>query len=401
LKILVLGNFPESTISFRGPLLREFVKAGHEVIACAPGECGDVPERLKSMGVTYRSIRLHRTGANPLVDIVDFILLLQMIRELRPDIVLCYTIKPIIYGSMAAWLGGVRRIFSIVTGIGYVFTGNSLKQRLLRPLVRWLYRAALSRNQKIFFLNQDDRDTFCHYGIIKNEETNIYIHGEGIDLEEFSPGPGGGRAASFQDSGVVLAKYVDDTSTRVPDGKCSFLLIGRLIKDKGIVEYVEAARILSAKYENLRFQLLGPFDSNPTAISKHQIDEWQWLGSIEYLGETRDVRPFISGCNVFVLPSYREGLPRTVLEAMSMGRPIVTTEAPGCRETVTEGENGFLVPVKNSGALAAAMEKFILQPELIEQLGRRSREIAEERYDVRKVNAVILKAIGLLDEKTA
>lgn len=168
-----------------------------------------------------------------------------------------------------------------------------------------------------------------------------------------------------------------------------------MIKDKGIYEYIRAATILKKRYPWAKFRLLGPFDTNPTAISETQIKAWHNSGVIEYLGETKDVRPFLADTSVYVLPSYREGTPRTVLEAMAMGRPIITTDAPGCRETVIEGENGFLVPIKDEQALAKVMERFIQEPELIGKMGKRSREIAEEKFDVNKINATILQAMGL------
>ena len=346
------------------------------------------------MGVTYRSIRLDRTGLSPLKDIVAFIDFVRMFRELCPDIVLCYTVKPVIYGSLAAWLAGVRHIYSIITGLGYVFIGNSWKQKLLRPFVCKLYWLALNRNTNIFFLNHDDKKTFYSYGIIVREGTDIRLNGEGVDTTLYS------HRTSIENV-VPRGSSVDTKYSAVnksDNTKISFLLIARLIWDKGILEYVEAAKIISAKYNFVKFKLLGPFDCNPAAISKQQIDQWQASGAIEYLGETKDVRPFIANSSVYVLPSYREGLPRTILEAMAMGTPIITTDAPGCRETVTDGDNGFLVPVKDAEALAAAMEKFILHPELVDKMGKRCREIAEENYDVHKVNAVILRHMGLLNE---
>jgi glycosyltransferase involved in cell wall biosynthesis len=181
------------------------------------------------------------------------------------------------------------------------------------------------------------------------------------------------------------------------DERPVFLLIARLIRDKGVFEYADAARILKRRYPEAVFRLLGWFDRHPEAISPKQIDQWQREGIIEYLGETQDVRPFLAESNVYVLPSYREGTPRTVLEAMAMGRPIVTTDAPGCRETVIEGKNGFLVPPRNVDALGKAMERFISTPEIIETMGGESRKFAEMKYDVHKVNYVIMRTMGLID----
>jgi glycosyltransferase involved in cell wall biosynthesis len=231
-----------------------------------------------------------------------------------------------------------------------------------------LYRFALRHNTIVFFLNRDDIKYFRESRLVDNNA--VQLDGEGVD--------------------PLLYKPVDATVKQT-----TFLLIARLIRDKGIREFVQAAAILKNRHPKAIFQILGPFDSNPTAMTPEQISAWQASGSIEYLGEAKDVRPYIANSSVDVLPSYREGLPRTVLEAMAMGRPIITTDAPGCRETVTDGENGFLVPVKDVEALAAAMEKFILQPELIKKMGERSREIVEEKYDVHKVNARIQQHMGL------
>lgn len=390
MKITVLVNYSESIISFRGELLHEFVTAGHEVIVCAPGDHGDVSDRLKKMGVTYRSIKLDRTGTNLFCDLAAFIKLIWMFLELRPDVVICYTIKPVIYGSMAARLTGVTHVFSIITGLGYVFIGDSWKQKLLRPIVCLMYRLAFACNDIFFFLNNDDKTTFATYGIINKSDKCVRVDGEGIDISKYP--------YTVIDEECIDDRVMDINSHSVKQPALkmtSFLLIARLIRDKGIIEYVEAAKILTSKYSNIKFKLVGPLDSNPTSISKIQIKDWEASGIIEYLGETKNVRPFIQKSSVYVLPSYREGLPRTVLEAMAMGRPIITTDAPGCRETVIDNDNGFLVPVKSAEALAFAMEKFILNPDLIEKMGKRSREIVEVKFDVIKVNAAIRRHMGL------
>lgn len=404
MKIVLIGNYAESLISFRGALLSELVKLGHEVIACAPGENEDVAKRLKALGVTYKALKLDRTSINPIKDLVFFCELGIFFHKILPEIVITYTIKPVIYGSIAAKLMGVANIFSIITGLGYVFIGNSLKQRIIRNLVYRLYRKALPLNKVIFFLNKDDWSLFKNLGLVKNNNRTQLLYGEGIDVSVYSNMAvyGSGltsykleteqRVVVIDGTGVDLSVF---ENTTFKHNKVSFLLIARLIKDKGIYEYIRAATILKKRYPWVEFRLLGPFDTNPTAISETQIKAWHNSGVIEYLGETKDVRPFLADTSVYVLPSYREGTPRTVLEAMAMGRPIITTDAPGCRETVIEGENGFLVPIKDEQALAKVMERFIQEPELIGKMGKRSREIAEEKFDVNKINATILQAMGL------
>jgi glycosyltransferase involved in cell wall biosynthesis len=372
MRILLIGNYDRAFLMCRTALMSALVAAGHELLVLAPAETPGVPQALEALGVGFRPIALDRTGIDPVSDLRSFFGLWSAFRELRPDIVVSYTAKPVIYGSLAARLSGVPGIFSMITGLGYLFMGDTLRQRLVRALVTPLYRLALAANRALFFLNPDDRALFLERGIIKETCRTVLLNGEGIDTDHYRCPPQGETAA-----------------------RPSFLMIARLLRDKGVYEFVEAAAFLKRRHPEASFRLLGPLDGNPTAIGQADLEEWRREGSVEYLGETRDVRPYLADAGVFVLPSYREGLPLTVMEAMSMGRPVVTTDAPGCRQTVVEGENGFLVPVRDAQALARAMERFILDPELMPRMGRRSREIVEERYDVRKVSAAILQALGV------
>ncbi|NLM20675.1 MAG: glycosyltransferase family 4 protein, partial [Peptococcaceae bacterium] len=353
-----------------GHLLQAMVGLGHEVVASAPDRLQYVSDALKEIEVTYEQVFFQRTGTDPLADVKAVFDFWRFFSEVRPDIVLLYTIKPVIYGSLAAKFAGVPDIFSMITGAGYVFGDCSPKQRYIRIAIEPLYRQALEYNKKVFFQNPDDRDLFLRRRLISDPEQCVLINGSGVDIDYFEKTP-------------------------VSRDKISFLLVARLIGEKGIYEYAEAARRLKQLYPEVTFRLLGPFDSNPTSIHPAKIEQWQSEGIIEYLGETRDVRPYMAQCSVFVLPSYREGTPRTVLEAMAIGRAIVTTDAPGCRETVVEGINGYLVPVRDVDSLARALERFIKDPELIQQMGKESRRIAVEKYDVRKVNRVILETMDL------
>ncbi len=345
------------------------VDRGHEVIACGPGRDLALVERLSELGVSYRSVPLGRTGMNPTQDLKTLTALRRLFLELSPDLFFGYTVKPVIYGSLAARWAGVRHIYSMVTGLGYAFATGTLKQQLVNLAARTLYRTSLASNDKVFFQNPDDRDLFVKLGLVKPGQA-VLVNGSGVDLAYFCPAP-----------------FVPPPT---------FLLIARLIEDKGILVYAEAARRIKQRYPEARFHLLGPFDTNPNSISQAQVEAWQDEGVVTYLGKTRDVRPFMREATVYVLPShYREGTPRTVLEAMAMGRPIITTDAPGCRETVINGENGFLIPTRDVTSLTKAMEKFLEQPDLVAQMGRRSRELAEQKYDVHKVNAVMLQTMGL------
>ena len=367
-KIVIVSHYALSLINFRGELIKALAAAGHRVITLGP-EAGFESE-LAAIGAEYRQIPLQRTGTNPAKDMSTVYTLTKLLKKINPDVVLSYAIKPVIYGSLAASLAGISNIYSMITGLGYVFTGESIKQKILFHLIYPIYKSALSKNKIVFFQNPDDLKLFRDLKLVSSKGRQIIINGSGVDISHFAYSP-------------------------PPTEPISFLLMARLIWDKGIGEYVEAARNLKSRYPKVSFKLLGPFDSNPAAIKSTDVERWEKEGIIEYLGETRDVRPYLASASIYVLPSYREGTPRSVLEAMSMGRPIVTTDAPGCRETVQEGVNGFLVPIKDVVALEKAMERFILNPELIPEFGLASRRIAEEKYDVRKVNKIIIEAMGL------
>ncbi len=367
-KILLIASYAKSLIRFRGKLIEELVGRGHQVIALAPET--DYEKDLNELGAQYLHLPLRRTELNPLKDIISLLYLISVYRKLKPDIIFTYTIKPVIYGSLAARMANVDRVYSMITGLGYVFTGNTVKQRILLSLIKLLYKASLKKNKTVFFQNQDDLNLFESLDLLHNKEQGVVINGSGVDLEYYD-----------------YVKYEKN--------KSSFLISARLLKDKGIAEFVEAARILKPVYPDVTFNILGPFDCSHSAIPRQDLELWTADGTVNYLGETDDVRPFIADSSVYVLPSYREGTPRSVLEAMSMGRPVITTDAPGCRETVRHGENGFLVPVKDSNALAEAMEYFILHPEKVATMGWASRKLAEEKYDVHKVNHAILETLGI------
>ena len=369
--ILVLGGLANSLVNFRGALLAEMVRRGHVVTGCAAEDNPGVVDELAAMGVRYVPLHFKRAGLNPFSDLLLLFRLVKLMLRLRPDIVLAYTIKPVIYGSLACRLTGVQRCYSMITGLGYAFMGGvGLRERLVGKLAPLLYRVALAGNAGVFFQNRDDLALFAKTGLLRAQHKALVINGSGVDTDYFRPAP-------------------------LPAGPVAFLLIARLLKDKGIFEYAAAAAAIKQRYPGTIFRLMGPLDPNPSAIGKDQVDAWHRAGVLEYLGEVKDVRPHLAACNVYVLPSYREGTPRTVLEAMAMGRPIITTDAPGCRETVTNGDNGFLVPVKDAAALVEAMQSFITHPELIPRMGQRGRKIAEIKYDVRKVNAAILRHMRL------
>lgn len=370
-RFLMVAGYAPSLVGFRGPLIGALQQAGFQVHVAAPDlPVGDaLRTQLEAQGLVVHDVPIRRTGTNPLTDLLAVLALYRLMRQVRPNYILAYTVKPVIYGTLAAWLAQVPRRFALVTGLGYAFTAAGQGGRL-RALVQRLYALALGRAHKVFFQNPDDMAFFRERGMLPAAVPSVLVNGSGVDVAGFVPTP-------------------------LPVGGPHFLLIARLLGDKGVREYAEAAGLVCARHPAARFVLVGWIDENPDAIAQHELDAWVASGTLQYLGRLDDVRPAIAACSVYVLPSYCEGTPRTNLEAMAMGRAIITTDAPGCRETVVDGVNGFLVPVKSVDALVQAMQCFIEQPDLAAAMGRCSRQIAEEKYDVLKVNAVMLREMGV------
>jgi len=369
-KFLLVASFADSVLKFRGALISTLLGQGIVVHVAVPGlsEHPSIREELEGIGAKTHDIPLTRTGTNPVSDLRLLWCLYRLMVRVRPDTVMGYTIKPVIFGSLAAWLAKVPHRYALITGLGFAFTGG--RSGLLTRLIHQLYRVALSKTEKVFFQNSDDQSLFHERGILPMLTPSVVVNGSGVDLSEFE-------------------------SKVLPTGVLRFLMIGRLLGDKGVREYANAAQSIKAANPAIQFCLAGWIDENPDAISQAEIDAWTGQGCVEFFGRLEDVRPAVADASVYVLPSYREGTPRTVLEAMAMGRAIITTDAPGCRETVIEGENGFLVPIKSATSLIDAMQKFIDDPQLVQRMGKRSREIAEDKYDVHKVNAVMLREMGI------
>lgn len=311
---------------------------------------------------------------NPLLDLVTMFMLYVFFAQERPDCVLCYGIKSIALGSIPARMGGCRQIASVVKGVGYVFMGGSNKSRLIARLVSWEIWFALRFHRVVFFQNRDDMRMFLSKGLVAGKQVQL-VNGSGVNTREFQPISGSDSSSS--------------------NGELRFVMVARMLRSKGVREYVTAARIVHNRNSRARFLLVGPSDTNPESISARQLAEWHSSGPVEYVGEVSDVRPIVGASSVFVLPSYREGTPRAVLEAMAMGKPVVTTDVPGCRETVLDGVNGFIVPVRDSLSLAHALARFLDTPELVKSMGGQSREIAVSKYDVRRVNLDMIEVLGL------
>lgn len=372
-RILILASYAPSLRNFRGALIEEICRHGYEVHAAAPGLTSheEAKSWLGERGVMCHDAPLTRSGLNPFADLFTLLALIRLMRRIRPDLFLGYTVKPVVWGLLAAKVTNVPGRVALITGLGYAFTGASTGLRgIVRHIARNLYGIALKRATLVFFQNPDDRDDFARLGLLPPGLRVEVVNGSGVDTDTFAP-------VSF------------------PEPPLRFLLIARLLGDKGIREYAAAAENLHERWPEAEFHLVGPLDPNPEGIAESEVRGWQDAGHLIWHGALDDVRPAIAAAHVYVLPSYREGTPRTALEAMAMGRPVITTDAPGCRQTVAPGENGFLVPVRDADALAAAMERFLRDPGLIAPMGKAARQIAEARYDVRKVNAAMLDAMGI------
>lgn len=367
-KIAFIASCPGSLTNFRLHLMKEFLNKGFSVVAMAPYD-EKVMAELSDIGIEYNTVPLERNGNNPLKDLKFFLKLFFLMRKEKPDFVFSYTIKPVIYGTLAAKLARVPNVYSMLTGTGYIFSNTNFKNRIVGLIAKNMFKISLKFNKKLFFQNKDNVATFIDYKLINKSQALAIINGSGVDINFFTPAP-------------------------FPK-KISFLMVARLINDKGIREYLEAARIIKKRYPEVEIKLVGAIDTNPNSISEKELTQWIQLGFIEYLGWLSDVRVAISDSSIFVLPSYGEGTPRTVLEAMAMNRPIITTDVPGCRETVINNENGFLVPARDVDALCTAMEYFILNSNDIEKMGDKSRKIAVKKYDVHKVNKCILNEMGI------
>jgi len=365
--IVISINASWNIVNFRLGLIRALQADGHRVIALAPDDA--YSRRFAELGIEYLPIQMDKKGLSPLADLRLLRSYRRILRELGADLFLGYTAKPNIYGSLAAQSLGMR-VINNVSGLGTAF----IRGGWLLRIVSALYRRAFRRSARVFFQNPEDRDLFVAKRLVRPGQT-VLLPGSGIDLARFSPASAAGRS--------------DGDPFR-------FLLVGRVIRDKGVIEYVEAARRLRPRWPDVKFQLLGFVDAeNRTAISKDIVDGWVAEGLIDYLGAADDVRPFLAAADCVVLPSYREGLPRTLLEAAAMARPLIATDVPGCRHLVRDGVNGLLCEVRDAGALCAAMERMLeAAPEQRAAWGAEARAIAEREFSEEVVIARYRDAIA-------
>ena len=374
-KIAIIVNEVSTLLHFRKELVLDLVKEGYEVFCLAEGYESSTKEIIVSWGAKPVEHNLKRSNLNPLADIIEVFKLRKILKDIEPDMVLTCFVKPVIFASLAAKLAGIKKRVGMIEGLGYAFTPSTEKKGLKAKIIKFLqiqlYKIALPTLDKVLFLNPDDQRDLLIENNIKVKSTEI-LGGIGVNLDYYR---------------YSEPKIKSDVS---------FIFLGRLLREKGIFEFLEAAKVVKKEKPNTQFLVLGQIDKqNPTAMSEEKLQEYIDANIIEYLGYVKNVPDYIEKVDVFVLPSYREGVPKSTQEAMAMGKVILTTDVPGCRETVVDGVNGFLVPLFSAEKLAEKMLELINKPILVRSMGIESRRIAEEKFDVRKVNKRI---ISILEE---
>ena len=371
MKFFLISPKNRTAHNFRGDLIKEIISRGHTV--CVTGPDQTEVDKILELGAQFFEIPLNKDNTSIFGDIKYCVNIFKLLKKEKADMVLSYTVKPVIYGSIAAKLAGVKSINAFIAGTGYTFITRDLKARILGILVKFLYKIGLSCTNNAIFFNPDDMEEFCYNKLVSPKKCKL-ISGSGVNMSKFSPVP-----------------YPETMS---------FFMLSRLLKCKGVCEYLEAAEQVKKEYPDVKFYLLGKFEHDMSdAIPESDVRSYIDRGVIELFPETTDVRPYYEMSSVYVLPSYREGVPRTVLEAMAMARPIITTDTNGCRETVIDSLNGFLVPIKDSKALAEAMRRFIQSPELVEKMGKESLKYCSEKFDVNIVNKTLCEYMKIMKQE--
>ncbi len=367
MKIALVSSNGFTIYTFRLELMRALRDMGHEVIALSRPD--DYVPRIEAEGFRFIPLGLDQWRTNPLIDFKLLLELYRVYRSEKIDLNIHFTIKPIIYGSIASKLAGIKSI-AVSTGFGYTM----IKEDLLSALVKMLYKFSMRFPEKVLFINSEDMEYFVGKGLCSKSKS-LVIKSEGVNSEVFNPG--------------------FCTDVEKSNNKITFLLMSRMLWDKGVGEFVEAAKKVGREYGDTEFWLLGDIDrGNPAVVEQEEIDEWQKKGYVKYLGKTYDVRPFICKSDVVVLPSYREGAGMVLLEGMAMEKPVIATDTAGCRMVCKDGYNGFLIPVKDAEALADAMIKVIkMDKGKLKEMGRNGRKLVLKAFDVRIINRTYFELI--------
>jgi glycosyltransferase involved in cell wall biosynthesis len=374
--IAVVDTSGQALLRHRGALLQALALSGAPVIAIAPDDHeyagisrADLLNGFETLGARFRPVFFDRLGTNPLKDFRTLRAIVSEFARLRPAMAVCFTPKAIILARAAASMTRVRRFISILPGLGYLFGAHAAGRKSLRHAAHAALRYALLRSDRIIVQNPADRSTLAEGGFLRDEAQCVHVDGAGVDPKKF--------------------RY-----SVPPAGPARFLFMSRIYAEKGVREFAAAAGILKAENPALDFQVLGAFDRSPNSLTPGEVEGWEKSGLLRYLGHTSDVRPFLDACSALVLPSYyREGLPNCLIEAMLTGRPVVTTDWPGCRDAVQHGVNGLLVPPRDVPALAAAMRVLSAEPSPILAMGQAGRAIAEARFSTATVTARMLEAM--------
>ena len=368
-KIILLSGSGDTVAWFRLDFLNEFLQKSYKVYVLAPGIRDDLKPELINMGIEFIEIKLERKGFSLLNLISSVIELIRLFKEIQPNIIFSYTHKAILSGSLAAKISGFSNTFSLVTGTGHIFDNKTEKEKIIKFIGSLALRLALRFNKLVFFQNPDDQALFLKNNLVLSQKTKL-VNGSGVNLDKFSVSP------------LPLEPI--------------FLCMARLIKSKGLKEFARAAKRVKNLHPKARFILYGYPDEHPDSIDENEIiSNWFNNFGVEYFGYSENPIDAIKECSVFVLLSYKEGTPRVVLEAMAMGRPIITTDAPGCRETVKNAVNGFLVPKFDDLEAANAMTK-LLSAELRKEMGKESRKFCESKFNVLDVNNTLLSDMGVI-----
>ncbi|MCY4524000.1 MAG: glycosyltransferase family 4 protein, partial [Halobacteriovoraceae bacterium] len=371
MKIVIFANSSFNVVNYRKKLIQELMERKHEVHLIVPRDQNF--SKLRSHFTNQiHSIPLSPKGINPIWEIFSFFHILKTIKSIAPDIIINFTIKCTIYGSLAAHIARVQSIYSVITGLGSVFSKYSTYSIFLKIFIKPFYRMALTKNRKVFFQNKDDQRLFEKLSMVDLKQCEI-VAGSGVDTAFFSR----------------ISK-----KNRIPN---SFIMVSRIIWEKGVREYIQAAMKIKNEYPDAVFSLMGPLESDSLELPRNELSKWIDSSAINYIPSSSKVKEQLDVHKFFIFPSfYREGIPRAILEAMSMEMPIITTDNPGCRETVVNGANGFLIPVQNAQKLESKMRELLnSSPDLIRQFGKMSRRICKEKFDVRKVNSQMINGMGL------